>query len=258
MNTKTLLKKIMIFSLLALFCFSSCSYQSDQDLLKDYDSSVMEMYNEGTTVVVRPKIVESDEGLIFYPGALVSYESYLPLLLKCANPNCGKDRNITCFLVQMPEDMAMYNVNAADMFIGNHPEIKKWYIAGHSLGGAMASNYAASNSSKLEGLILLAAYSTADLKNTNLKVLSIYGSEDGVLNRENYKKYKPNLPEDFEEVVIDGANHAGFGSYGEQKGDKEHKKDMPPEDQKEKTAREICRFIKGKNQDGDASFEFEF
>jgi len=36
---------------------------------------------------------------------------------------------------------------------------------------------------ELDGLVLLAAYSTADLTDSGLRVYSTYGSEDGVLNR---------------------------------------------------------------------------
>ena len=71
----------------------------------------------------------------------------------------------------------------------------------------------------LEGLILLAAYSTADLTETGLEVLSLYGTEDGVLNRQKYESSRVNLPEGFREVIIEGGNHAQFGSYGPQEGD---------------------------------------
>jgi hypothetical protein len=50
-------------------------------------------------------------------------------------------------------------------------------------------------------------------------VLSVHGSEDGVLNREKYAAYSSNLPEGFTETVIAGGNHAYFGAYGEQEGD---------------------------------------
>ena len=47
----------------------------------------------------------------------------------------------------------------------------------------------------------------------------IYVSEDGVLNREKYEADRTNLPQDTTETIIDGGCHAGFGSYGAQKGD---------------------------------------
>ena len=84
------------------------------------------------------------------------------------------------------------------------------------MGGAMAAGYAADHEAELEGLILLAAYPTKEL--LEFPVLSIYGSEDGVLNLEKYEK-SISLAEDLTEHVIEGGNHAGFGNYGMQDGD---------------------------------------
>ena len=63
---------------------------------------------------------------------------------------------------------------------------------------------------------MLAAYPTDAL--SELPVLSVYGSEDGVLNLEKYQK-SITLAENLTEYVIEGGNHAQFGNYGEQKGD---------------------------------------
>ena len=113
-------------------------------------------------------------------------------------------------------NLAVLDPSAADGIAEEHPEITEWYIGGHSLGGSMAASYIAKTEG-FSGLILLASYSTADV--SHLPVLSILGSEDGVMNREKYEKYKANLPESFSETVIEGGNHAGFGIYGEQEGD---------------------------------------
>ena len=152
-------------------------------------------------------------GLIFYPGGKVEYTAYAPLLRACA------ENGILCALVRMPSNLAVLDANAADGLRQEHPEITTWYIAGHSLGGAMAANYAAAHAEDFDGLILLAAYSTKDLTGTPLRVLSVYGSEDGVLDRESYEKNCANLPADTTEVVLDGGCHAQFGSYGPQDGD---------------------------------------
>ena len=152
-------------------------------------------------------------GLIFYPGGKVEYTAYAPLLRACA------EQGILCALVQMPGNLAVLDSNAADGLQQEHSEITAWYIAGHSLGGAMAANYAAGHNEDFGGLILLAAYSTKDLTQTNLRVLSVYGSEDGVMNREAYEKNRANLPADTTELVLNGGCHAQFGSYGPQDGD---------------------------------------
>lgn len=83
----------------------------------------------------------------------------------------------------------------------------------------MAASYLSENADVFAGLVLLGAYSTADLSETNLSVLSIYGSEDLVMNREKYELNKENLPDDFTEIIIEGGCHAYFGMYGSQKGD---------------------------------------
>ena len=58
-----------------------------------------------------------------------------------------------------------------------------------------------------------------DLSATDLEVLSIYGTQDKVLNMEKYEQYRMNLPLDMEEQIIDGGCHAYFGDYGVQDGD---------------------------------------
>ena len=83
----------------------------------------------------------------------------------------------------------------------------------------MAASYLSEHTEDFEGLILLGAYSTADLSDSDIDVLSVYGSEDKVMDIEKYEANKTNLPEDFKEVIIDGGCHAYFGMYGAQDGD---------------------------------------
>ncbi len=165
----------------------------------------------GGMVVFRPD--DADMGLIFYPGGKVEYTAYIPLMQACA------EEGILCVLVEMPFHLAVLDVNAADGIREEYPEIEDWYIGGHSLGGSMAASYAASHTDDFAGLVLLGAYSTADLSESNLAVLSVYGSEDTVMNREKYEAYKSHLPRDLVESVIDGGCHAYFGMYGAQDGD---------------------------------------
>lgn len=152
-------------------------------------------------------------GMIFYPGGKVEHTAYIPLMKALAS------EGILGVLVEMPFRLAVFGISAADGIRERYPEIENWYIGGHSLGGSMAASYLEKHAEDYEGLILLGSYSASDLTETDLNVLSIYGSEDRVLNREKYEESKGNVPKDFMEVVIDGGCHAYFGMYGAQEGD---------------------------------------
>lgn len=143
----------------------------------------------------------------------------------------------------MPYNLAIFDMDAAEQVMAAHEEIEHWYIAGHSLGGAMAANYMSSQEAndKIEGLILLASYSTGDLSHTDIGVLSIYGSEDQVLNRESLEEGRAYMPIDYEEICIEGGNHAYYGNYGEQKGD--GVASISREEQQEQTKTLITEFI---------------
>ena len=170
--------------------------------------------------------------LIFYPGAKVQETSYAPLLRQIA------EEGMDVFLVRMPARLAFFGSNKADEALQETADYANVYIGGHSLGGAMAANYAAEHAESLDGVILLAAYSTKPLPDS-LPVLSVYGTEDGVLNRGNYEKNLANVP-NLQECVIEGGNHAQFGSYGEQRGDGEASID--PGMQWNETAEAILEF----------------
>lgn len=188
---------------------------------------------DGSTVVYTPENAKA--GLIFYPGGKVEYTAYEPLMRACA------DSGLLCVLVEMPFNLAVLDMNAADGIREQYPEIESWYIGGHSLGGSMAASYLSAHTEDFDGLILLGAYSTADLSQTDLNVLSVYGSEDLVLNREKYDSNKVNLPADFIEIVIEGGCHAGFGLYGAQNGD--GIPTLSSEEQIRRTADEIAKLI---------------
>ena len=188
-------------------------YRADMDAIQaDVSVGRVSFYTrEDGYVVLEPE--HAVAGLIFYPGGKVEHTAYIPLMAACA------EKGILCVIVEMPFRLAVLDIRAADGICEDFPQIEHWYLGGHSLGGSMAASYLQKHTEDFEGLILLGSYSTADLSDTHLEVLSIYGSEDGVMNREKYEKYKENLPKDMTEVVLEGGCHAYFGRYGEQKGD---------------------------------------
>lgn len=238
------MKKKIIFSIIIVLILSlvGCTVYYINDYYHAEETAVSLITTPKENVVVTEengvftfKPQNATKGIIFYPGGKVEATAYAPLMYALA------EDGILSILVTMPGNLAVLDMNAADGICEQYPEIESWYMAGHSLGGSMAASYIAENSKDFDGIILLASYSTADLSSSGLDVLSIYGSNDGVLNMEKYEEYKINLPDDFSEFVIDGGCHAYFGAYGEQDGDK--KATITRDEQIIITKKKIVEFI---------------
>jgi hypothetical protein len=154
-------------------------------------------------------------GFIFYPGGRVAAEAYAPQMRAIA------EAGYLGVITPMPFGLAVLSPDAADGIIAAHPEIEHWVIGGHSLGGAMAAQYADGHDDIIDGLVLWAAYPAGgtDLSDADLEVTSISASQDGLASREEIEASAAQLPPDATFVEIEGGNHAGFGSYGAQAGD---------------------------------------
>jgi hypothetical protein len=152
-------------------------------------------------------------GFIFYPGGRVDYRSYATILKSIAQSG------YLVVLVPMPLSMAIFAPDKADEVLTAFPEIQHWALGGHSLGGAMAARYCFTHPEIIQGLVLWASYpaDTDSLADQDLAALSIYGSEDGQVDK--IEASYPLLPADTTWIRIDGGNHAQFGDYGLQPGD---------------------------------------
>lgn len=210
-KNKSVIKKLIIIgavlflvTVVAFYIYTLDYYKAEEEVnnLIKYDESII-VDNSGM-IVIYPEIEpESNIGLIFYPGGKVEFEAYIPIFKEIS------EYGITCILVEMPFNLAVFDVKAADKLYAKFPNIENWYLSGHSLGGAMASSYVEKNYDKLEGLILLGAY---PINNANISTLAIYGSEDEGLDLSK-------LGSTENKYEIYGGNHAYFGNYGEQDGD---------------------------------------
>ncbi|MBN2285035.1 MAG: alpha/beta fold hydrolase [Tissierellales bacterium] len=212
MNKKIKLMKRIGIGLLVLMLALAIGvylYLNDYYKASDYVQSIISenssrIFENGQYTLIEAKeIFDEPIGLIFYPGGKVEARAYIPLLIQLA------DRGVTPILVEMPGNLAVLDINAADDVIASHRDIDDWYIMGHSLGGAMASQYLEKNFNKVQGLILLGAY---PVNEAPMDSLVIYGTYDLKLDLDKVEM----ADEVFE--IIDG-NHAYFGDYGEQEGD---------------------------------------
>jgi dienelactone hydrolase len=206
---------IVLISLVLLLIISSAVYISiyyhaDETALRymQSDENVTVSATEYGWLFDGPS---EDTALIFYPGAKVEEKAYAPLLHSLA------DQGIDVCLVSMPFRLACLDGNAATKVLDSH-SYSRWYIGGHSLGGFMASEYAAGNANDLSGVILLGAYPMKKVPDQFTEIL-IVGSEDKVVNWNKIEKGREYAPANYIEYVINGGNHAQFGSYGKQRVD---------------------------------------
>ena len=202
----------VILLILAVVCIW---YVNDYYRAESYVEAYLKS-NDSVTVIQEDNMVFLDgvgteTALVFYPGAKVEYTAYVPMFYMLA------EQGIDCFVVKMPCNLAFFGMGKVADIMEEY-EYENWYLSGHSLGGAMAANYVAKNGDDFDGLVLLAAYATKELPE-HLSVISIYGSEDKVVNMEKIEAGRAYVPTDYAEVCLEGGNYAWFAYYGEQAGD---------------------------------------
>ena len=156
--------------------------------------------------------------LVFYPGGLVEPVSYLPLFEPLT------DEGFEIYIMKMPFNLAILNTNAIEKLEIHTSDDVPTYLSGHSLGGASAALYLAEEPESVDGLVFLAAYpaENSDLSAVDFPVVSITASNDTILNWESFETSQALLPNDTTYNMIEGGNHANFGSYGKQDGDGEN------------------------------------
>ncbi|HEY0737719.1 MAG TPA: alpha/beta hydrolase [Herpetosiphonaceae bacterium] len=170
---------------------------------------------QSSWIVFQPTATTPTTGLIIYPGGRVDERAYAPAAHALAA------EGYLVVLVPMPLNFAVFAPDRAAEVVAAFPAIRHWAIGGHSLGGAMAAQFAHAHPEQIGGLVLWASYppGSASLADRSLPVASILGTRDGVATPENIEASRPLLPPDTSWVAIEGGNHAQFGWYGPQRGD---------------------------------------
>jgi len=225
---------LLLAAALGFGIYASNAYPASEAALVCLEGSAAVRVEADRRLVALDGPGEAD-GLVFYPGGRVAPEAYLPLLTLLA------EGGVDCYLVNMPFNLAVFGVNRVEGVMAGRGH-ERWFLAGHSLGGAMAAIWVAGHPAAVDGLILLAAYPSSPLPE-DLPVLVLYGSEDGVLNRDRLAAAEKYLPPGAAVEVLPGGNHAGFGDYGEQDGD--GVATLSHADQQRWTAGRILEFIGG-------------
>ncbi|KYZ68256.1 alpha/beta hydrolase [Bacillus sp. GZT] len=197
---------ILIMGSISFFVWSQFSYKPTKEAMSLVDDKKDEDH-----IVFGEK--DAKIGVIFYQGAKVEAEAYSYL-----GEALAKDGHFVV-MPKLPLNLAILGINEVDSVIEKYPKVQKWYVAGHSMGGAMISKYAFKHEDKIDGIIFLGSYPADDFSTKSIPMLSIYGEVDALATVEKIENNKKFMSKNKTMHMIKGGNHAHFGMYGEQKGD---------------------------------------
>ena len=174
--------------------------------------------DEAATLQFAPVPRTNRTALIFICGSGVAAHAYAPLLRPIA------EAGHVVFIVKLPWRFAPFESHKQEAIARTrsltaaHPQISRWVISGHSLGGALACRVVQSDSHAFSALVLVGATHSKqdDLSILTIPVTKVYGSNDGVAPPDRMLANRTLLPRNTRWVEIKGGNHSQFGHYGHQ------------------------------------------
>ena len=196
------------------FIYVNDYYKADDIALSALESDdLVKVTHVDDKYYIFEPIEVSNKAFVFIPGGKVEAKAYAPLMREVAK------KGFVCILLEVKFNLAIIDQNAPLGIQSDFSNIDTWIIGGHSLGGTVASMYLAKHQDEYSGIVFLGSYPQSDLSSLDIKSVVIYGTEDKVLNMEKFESSKQKWPKATNVNVIEGGNHAQFGSYGAQKGD---------------------------------------
>lgn len=206
---------VLLLAVLGFIAWGSTPFGPLPEARQALASDDQVQVDQGDWLVFRPASGQPRTGLIFYPGGRVDYRSYAPAAKDIAA------QGFLVVIVPMPLNLAVFGAGRAADVIAAYPDVQRWAAGGHSLGGAMAAQFAFQHPGAVQGLVLWAAYpaENSSLAASDVAVISIFASEDGLATRDKIDASRSLLPASARFEEVQGGNHAQFGWYGPQSGD---------------------------------------
>jgi hypothetical protein len=165
--------------------------------------------SDATWLTFTPQQAALDTGFIFYPGGRVDPQAYAGLMRTIA------EAGYLVVVPSMPINMAIFNPNVANEIIAAHPEIERWVIGGHSVGGTAAALYVSGNPNQVAGLAIWSSYpaDNSDISDRAIPVILLYGGNEIRVTDESVGTRQHLLPPDTQYIKIEGGDHHQFGAY---------------------------------------------
>jgi hypothetical protein len=188
-------------------------------------------------------LAKSQVGVMLYVGAFVDPRAYAPLAQRLSQ-RYGLPVVIPVFDKDVPLNFgspSMCNSGRLELAQAEFPNVNKWVLAGHSLGGLAAAadvwtamtaaaseeeeiataddRTATKRMDKIGGLVLMASdiqnigCGETDFSATHLPMAMVTASEDTVLNATRWELNRRKASQETFYVDVMGGNHGQFGSY---------------------------------------------
>lgn len=202
----------LLVTIVGFLTYFHIVFMADRDAtLEVYRDDRVSVQAVDGSIVLSPQGAPLSQGLLYFPGARVDPYSYVYPLTDIAASG------VTVVIMDPLMNMALFDQRDIGTLTSVAPDIKSWTLAGHSLGGVRACMLA--DHPRVSGLVLLGSYCANDISSLDIEVLQLLASDDGLIALDALEESAGFLPEGTARVTMDGANHASFGTYGEQPGD---------------------------------------
>lgn len=164
---------------------------------------------QGRYLVFRPLRAAEKMGVIFYPGAYVDVRGYATTL----RPVAAAGYRVV--IVPMPLDMAIFGLNRALAVQAAYPDVHRWVLMGHSLGGAMAATLASWHPQAFAGVVIWDSYPTAaaSLANYPQPVWHVHRATSDGRPPAAFAARRNLFPANSQWRPIPGGIHMYFGSF---------------------------------------------
>ena len=225
---------VVLLAILAFAVYASTPFQPESAPLDRVRADTSLLVTESAdAVILAPRDGATGEGLVFLTGARVSPAAYADKLSGLA------EAGLTVVIARPVFGFAILEWRPFTEFSDLAPNVDRWLVGGHSLGGVRACQYvadqpvdepgdsgvdsevddAAATTTPIVGLVFFGSYCATDISSSDVPVLSIAAANDELSTPEKIENAAHLLPGDAVFTEIAGANHASFGDYGVQPGD---------------------------------------
>ncbi|MCD7955612.1 MAG: alpha/beta hydrolase [Lachnospiraceae bacterium] len=244
---------ILAIAILVILLYYNKAYPEAQEIAAEMEVVGDDYYFYGDSAETPPRSASAAEragqyknaarwsgsvGFIIFSGAKTDERAYA-YLAKLLH-----DEGYTVVIPKQLFHLSAFGTKHGLEIMDANPQIEKWILIGHSLGGMPASRIAAAKPDQVIGVALLATYASVNLSNLDIGAIRITAENDGIMNNHMMERFDGNLPANSTSVMLEGANHQGFAAYSSSSG-RDGEASISWQEQNEQSIKLILDFFSG-------------